>query len=90
VNRFVDTDEEPIELQRIPESEVAKQVERVRALRADRDQAAVDAALAVVAQTASGTGNLLLPMKEALRVRATLGEVSDTLRAVFGEYRPTY
>jgi methylmalonyl-CoA mutase N-terminal domain/subunit len=89
VNRFVDTDEEPIELQRISESEVAKQVERVRALRADRDQAAVDAALAVVAETASGTGNLVIPMKEALRTRATLGEVSDTLRGVFGEHRPT-
>ncbi|HEY5905372.1 MAG TPA: methylmalonyl-CoA mutase family protein, partial [Actinomycetota bacterium] len=89
VNRFVESDEEPIELQRISEIEVAKQVERVRALRADRDQAAVDAALALVAETASGTGNLVLPMKLALRVRATLGEVSDTLRGVFGEHRPT-
>ena len=89
VNRFVEADEEPIELQRISEIEVAKQVDRVRAMRADRDQAAVDAALAVVAETASGTGNLVLPMKQALRVRATLGEVSDALRGVFGEHRPT-
>jgi methylmalonyl-CoA mutase, N-terminal domain len=89
VNRFVEADEEPIELQRISEIEVAKQFERVRALRADRDQAAVDVALALVAETASGTGNLVLPMKLALRVRATLGEVSDTLRGVFGEHRPT-
>ncbi len=37
-----------------------------------------------------GTGNLLPAMKEALRVRATLGEVSDALRGVFGEYRPSY
>ena len=35
-----------------------------------------------------GTGNLLYPMKEALRVGATLGEVSDALRDVFGVYRP--
>jgi methylmalonyl-CoA mutase N-terminal domain/subunit len=88
VNRFVDPDEEPIELQRIAEGEVAKQVERVRALRADRDQAAVDAALGLVAETAAGTGNLMIPMKEALRVRATLGEVSDTLRSEFGEHHP--
>ena len=88
VNRFVEPDEEPIELQRIAEGEVAKQVERVRALRADRDQAAVDAALGLVAETAAGTGNLMLPMKEALRVRATLGEVSDTLRGEFGEHHP--
>ena len=49
-------------------------------LRADRDQAAVDAALADVAAAARGTQNLLPPMKEALRRRATLGEVSDALR----------
>ncbi len=88
VNRFVEAEEQPIELQRISEIETAKQVERVRALRADRDQAAVDAALAVVASTAVGTGNLWSPMKQALRVRATLGEVSDTLREAFGEYQP--
>ena len=90
VNRFVDADERPIALQRISESDTAKQVERLGALRASRDQAAVDAALAAVVETAAGTANLLPPMKEALRARATLGEVSDALRGVFGEYRPTY
>jgi methylmalonyl-CoA mutase N-terminal domain/subunit len=90
VNRFVEAEEQPVELQRISEAEVRRQVERVRALRAERDQAAVDAALAAVSETARGTGNLLPPMKEALRARATLGEVSDALRSVFGEYRPTY
>jgi methylmalonyl-CoA mutase N-terminal domain/subunit len=90
VNRFVDADEQPVELQRISESEVGRQVERVRALRAERDQTTVDAALGEVAATARGTGNLLPPMKESLRARATLGEVSDTLRGVFGEHRPAY
>ncbi len=90
VNRFVDAEEQPVELQRISEAEVRRQVERVRTLRAERDQAVVDAALAAVSETARGTGNLLPPMKEALRARATLGEVSDALRGVFGEYRPTY
>ncbi|HEX6130436.1 MAG TPA: methylmalonyl-CoA mutase family protein, partial [Actinomycetota bacterium] len=52
--------------------------------------AAVERALSAVEETARGTGNLLPPMKEALRVRATLGEVSDVLRNVFGEYRPTF
>ncbi len=89
VNRFVDAEERPIALQRISESDTARQVERLRALRASRDQAVVDAALATVVDTATGTGNLLPPMKEALRARATLGEVSDALRAVFGEYRPS-
>jgi methylmalonyl-CoA mutase N-terminal domain/subunit len=89
VNRFVEAEEGPVELQRISEKDVERQIARVRALRADRDRAAVDRTLAGVAETARGTGNLLPPMKEALRVRATLGEVSDALRGVFGEYRPT-
>jgi methylmalonyl-CoA mutase, N-terminal domain len=48
----------------------------------------VERALKDVEETARGTGNLLVPMREALRVRATLGEVSDALRRVFGEHRP--
>jgi methylmalonyl-CoA mutase N-terminal domain/subunit len=90
VNRFVEAEEQPVELQRISEAEVGMQVERVRTLRAERDQPSVDAALTAVSESARGTGNLLPSMKEALRARATLGEVSDALRGVFGEYRPTY
>jgi methylmalonyl-CoA mutase N-terminal domain/subunit len=90
VNRFVDAGERPLELQRIAEAETARQIARVGELRASRDQRGVDAALSSVAETADGTGNLLPAMKEALRVRATLGEVSDALRGVFGEYRPSY
>ncbi len=89
VNRFQDPQNTPIETQRISDEEVAKQVERVRELRARRDPTAVDRALADVEEAARGTGNLLPPMKEALRALATLGEVSDVLRSVFGEYRPT-
>ena len=87
VNRFVDASAKPVELQRISEEETARQMERLRELRASRDQRAVDAALADVEETARGTGNVLPPMREALRLRATLGEVSDALRRVFGEYR---
>ena len=90
VNRFVDASAKPVELQRISEEETALQMERLRELRASRDQGAVDSALADVEETARGTGNVLPPMREALRLRATLGEVSDALRRVFGEYRPTY
>ncbi len=56
--------------------------------KASRDSAAVEARLADVTAAARGTQNLLYPMKEALRAHATLGEVSDALRAVFGVYRP--
>jgi methylmalonyl-CoA mutase N-terminal domain/subunit len=90
VNRFVDETAKPVELQRISEEETAGQMQRLRALRTSRDQVAVDAALARVEETARGTGNLLPPMREALAARATLGEVSDALRTVFGEYRPTH
>jgi methylmalonyl-CoA mutase, N-terminal domain len=88
VNRFEDADEPPVEIQRIGAEEVTRQVARVRELRASRDRAAVDRSLEDVEAAARGTRNLLPPMKEALRARATLGEVSDVLRAVFGEYQP--
>jgi methylmalonyl-CoA mutase N-terminal domain/subunit len=90
VNRFVDPDEKDVELQRISAEETAQQMGRLRGLRASRDQPAVDAALEAVGAAAVGSENLLPPMREALRLRATLGEVSDALRRVFGEYRPTY
>ena len=59
-----------------------------QAVRADRDQSAVDAALADVEAAARGTQNLLVPMKVALARMATLGEVSDVLREVFGVFQP--
>jgi methylmalonyl-CoA mutase N-terminal domain/subunit len=88
VNRFVEEEGPPPEILRVDEAEAARQVERVRRLRAERDAAAVARALAAVEEAARGSANLLPPMKEALRARATLGEVSDALRRVFGEYRP--
>ena len=88
VNRFEDPDEQPVRIQTIGQEEVARQVERLRALRASRDQGAVDRALQEIESAARGTANLLPPMKLALRARATLGEVSDVLRGVFGEYQP--
>ena len=88
VNRFEDPEERPVEIQQIGAEEVARQVDRVRALRASRDRDAVDGALADVERVARGDGNLLEPMKDALRARATLGEVSDVLRTVFGEHHP--
>ncbi|MGH2681474.1 MAG: acyl-CoA mutase large subunit family protein [Actinomycetota bacterium] len=90
VNRFVDAGGRPLELQRISEEEAARQMGRLRDLRAGRDRGAVGVALEEVERTARGSGNLLPPMREALRLRATLGEVSDALRRVFGEYRPTF
>jgi methylmalonyl-CoA mutase, N-terminal domain len=89
VNRYVE--DEPAEPDVFPIDPALQrtQVDRLQRLRRERDQAEVDAALAAVESTARGSANLLVPMREALRCRATLGEVSDVLRAVFGVYQPT-
>ena len=64
-----------------------EQIARVRRFRANRDLDAVAARLAEVSRVARDGGNLLYPMKAALSARATLGEVSDALRQVFGLYQ---
>jgi methylmalonyl-CoA mutase N-terminal domain/subunit len=88
VNRYVNEDEElDIALHRIDEEMVARQVARVTAYKAEQDREAVDVALAAVRVTAEGTGNLLPPMKAALLAGATLGQVANALRDVFGEHR---
>jgi len=70
-----------------PELE-GRQVARLTAYKANRDTAAVESTLAAVKATAEGSDNLLYAMKDALRADATLGEISDALRAVFGVYTP--
>jgi len=88
VNKFVDEDKEPTEVFPIDVELQRSQVERTRRVRAERDQGRVDALLADVGAAARGEQNLLVPMKEALRAMATLGEISDVLRAEFGVYQP--
>jgi len=88
VNRFVEDQAEPVEVFPIDPALQEAQVARTQKVRAERDQAAVEAALADVAAAARGTQNLLVPMREALRRMATLGEVSDVLREAFGVYQP--
>ncbi|MCT4353061.1 methylmalonyl-CoA mutase family protein, partial [Streptomyces sp. Je 1-79] len=67
----------------------AQQAERLARLRAERDRAAVDTALAALKKAAEGTDNVLYPMKDALKARATVGEVCHALREVWGIYSPT-
>jgi methylmalonyl-CoA mutase N-terminal domain/subunit len=88
VNRYVEDSAEPTEVFPIDPALQADQVARVRRTRAERDAAGVEAALADLATAARGSANLLYPMKVALARRATLGEVSDVLRAEFGVYSP--
>jgi len=88
VNKFVDEELEPTEVFPIDPELQRSQVARVKRVRAERDEAGVAAALADVEAAARGTQNLLVPMKAALARMATLGEVSDVLRSVFGEFHP--
>ncbi|MGA2834966.1 MAG: methylmalonyl-CoA mutase family protein [Acidimicrobiales bacterium] len=88
VNRFVDEQGTPNDVFPIDEELQRSQVASVVRVRAERDQSGVDAALADVEAAARGTQNLLYPMKVALSRMATLGEVSDVLRSVFGEFHP--
>ncbi|MFP5375441.1 MAG: methylmalonyl-CoA mutase [Acidimicrobiia bacterium] len=88
VNRFTEGEAAPTEVVPADPELERRQAERVRAVRAGRDGPAVRAALEDLAAAARGTANVLDPMKEALRARATLGEVSDVLRAELGTYRP--
>ena len=88
VNKFTRGDEEAAELYELDPELQRRQIERLQRIRGERDQAAVDAALKALEETARGDGNLLYPMRDALAAYATLGEVSDVLRGVFGEYEP--
>ena len=88
VNRFALDVEEPYQPLRVDPAIEAEQAARLVALRAERDAAAVAQALADVRAVAAGEGNVLYPLREALRRRATVGEVCDALRDVWGVYRP--
>jgi methylmalonyl-CoA mutase, N-terminal domain len=86
VNRFTEEDSEPIELHRLDPEAERRQLERTARLRAERNAADVGAALADVGRVAAGKGNLVVPMREALRARATIGEICNALRDRWGMY----
>src|SRR3989442_4236 len=87
VNQFVAEEERPIPILRIdPEIERA-QVSRVQALRARRDHAKVQSALAAVETRARSSENLMPAIQAAVEAYATVGEISDAMRRVFGEYQ---
>jgi methylmalonyl-CoA mutase N-terminal domain/subunit len=89
VNRFVLDQEDPYEPLRVDPAIEAAQAARLADLRIRRDGVAVKAALENLRAAASGTENVLLPLKTALAAYATVGEVCDALRDVWGRYEPT-
>jgi methylmalonyl-CoA mutase len=87
VNKYVPEDVELVDVLMIDNTAVREaQLAKLAALKADRDQSAVDAALAAITDAAGGEGNLLALAIEAARARATVGEISDAMEAVFGRH----
>jgi methylmalonyl-CoA mutase N-terminal domain/subunit len=87
VNQFQMDDEKAVPLQRIDEALERKQVERLRALRAQRDPASWQAAIKAVEDTARTGENLMPRILAAVEANATVGEISDAMRKVYGEYK---
>jgi methylmalonyl-CoA mutase N-terminal domain/subunit len=88
VNRFTTGEDEPYEPLRVDPQIEADQCERLAVLRGERDGHAVDRALGDLRRAAAGPDNVLPALREALRLRATGGEVATALREVWGVYQP--
>jgi methylmalonyl-CoA mutase N-terminal domain/subunit len=89
VNKFVDEQkqDEEIVLTKIDSNVTKKQIERLNRVRAERDNKKVERALKVLKEKAMSTENLVLSIQEAVKEYATVGEICDTLREVFGEHQ---
>ena len=89
VNDFIQGQETPIDTLYIDETATTRQLERLARVKATRDTAKTQRTLAALRAAASTTTNLMPPLLEAVRAYATLGEICDTLRDVWGEYEET-
>jgi len=87
INKFTTEEEPALKLLEIDESVEKKQVERLRKLRRERDNERVSQVLDKVHQVAESDKNIMPVLIEAVKAYATVGEIADTLRNVFGEYR---
>jgi methylmalonyl-CoA mutase N-terminal domain/subunit len=91
VNRYVEESEVEVpDLLRVDPGSERAQVERLTAFKADRDQELVERRREALREVARGTGNLLPPIKQALRDRCSMGEVCGAMQDVFGAYTPTF
>jgi methylmalonyl-CoA mutase, N-terminal domain len=89
VNRYETDGEAPVDILRIDPALERKQIERVQALRARRDSAAVEAALARLKEGAAGDANLMPLIIDASRAYVTMGEMCEALREMWGVWRET-
>jgi methylmalonyl-CoA mutase, N-terminal domain len=90
VNRFQSDTETQMELLRIDEAVEQAQADKLRVIRAERDNDRVERSLAALEQAARGTDNLMPHVLEAVRAYASVGEICNTLRRVFGEYQESF
>jgi methylmalonyl-CoA mutase N-terminal domain/subunit len=88
VNEFRVDEEPQVDIEEVSEEDERRQVEHLNGIRDDRDEAAVEDALATVRDVARSDGNLMPPIIEAVKAYATVGEVCGVLREEFGEYQP--
>jgi methylmalonyl-CoA mutase N-terminal domain/subunit len=89
VNEFVSQTEEPYSPLHVDLALEQEQVARLVEIKAKRDNVAVDKFLAQIEQAARGSENLMYPLREAIRARASVGEICATLRKVWGEFTPS-
>jgi methylmalonyl-CoA mutase N-terminal domain/subunit len=87
VNKFQTEDVKPSNLLRVDPAVGERQVEKLKKLRAERDQNAVDQSIEALIKAAKSDENLMPPIIEAVRIYTTLGEICGALRSVFGEYK---
>jgi len=88
VNKYKPVDEKPIDVLKVDNSAVRQlQLDKLARLKQERDQGAVDEALAALTRGATGNGNLLALAIDAARAKATVGEISLALEKVFGRHR---
>jgi methylmalonyl-CoA mutase N-terminal domain/subunit len=88
VNEFRVEEEPEVDLEEVTEEDERRQIDRLESVREERDDEAVEAALATLRETARGDDNLLPPIVDAVKTYATVGEISNVLRDEFGEYQP--
>ncbi|HKF21251.1 MAG TPA: methylmalonyl-CoA mutase family protein [Candidatus Angelobacter sp.] len=89
VNRFQSEEERPVPIQRIDDELELRQVERLKALRSRRDAAVTQAAVRSVEEAARSGENLMPRIIQAVEAYATVGEIADAMRRVFGEHQET-
>jgi methylmalonyl-CoA mutase N-terminal domain/subunit len=87
LNEFVTEEQPPVDLLVIDEAIQQRQSAKLRQLRAERNHGLVESNLSALKRAAGNTENLMYPILDCVRCYATLGEICDALRAVFGEYQ---